>query len=63
VCGKDFWLTLIARRSRHFAGTRLVLYFTIIYFEVNTTAGDSLAVFPKKIIDFEVLFWIKQKHA
>nr|XP_009391717.1 PREDICTED: phosphoinositide phosphatase SAC3 isoform X4 [Musa acuminata subsp. malaccensis] len=22
ICGKDFWLTLIARRSRHFAGTR-----------------------------------------
>ncbi|WOK95828.1 phosphoinositide phosphatase SAC3 isoform X1 [Canna indica] len=22
ICGEDFWLTLIARRSRHFAGTR-----------------------------------------
>jgi len=24
VSGKDFWLTLIARRSRHFAGTRFL---------------------------------------
>ena len=24
ICGKDFWLTLIARRSRHCAGTRLL---------------------------------------
>jgi hypothetical protein len=34
VSGKDFWLTLIARRSRHFAGTRFVLQLLAFIFIV-----------------------------
>lgn len=30
ISGKDFWLTLIARRSRHYAGTRYHIYMMIM---------------------------------